>query len=154
MDGDETGVDCGGTICPSCETGKWEFTNASNSINDPIYRYGSVAIGMDDPGSYRLAVNGTIISKELEVIPEGWSDYVFEKDYQLMPLPDLRNYIKKHGRLPDIPSTNDVLHNGIALGEMQKALLAKIEELTLYILKQDLLIEEQNQRLLELEKKP
>ncbi|MCB0686145.1 MAG: zinc metalloprotease [Saprospiraceae bacterium] len=147
QNGDETGVDCGGTNCPSCEVSEWEFTNNSNTINDPIYRFGSVAIGKEDPGPYKLAVNGTIIGKELEVRPEGWSDYVFNPDYNLMPLAELRLYIDNHGKLPNIPSATEVQWEGIAIGEMNKKLLAKIEELTLYILEQDIKIAELTKKL-------
>ncbi|MBE8727455.1 hypothetical protein [Flavobacterium hungaricum] len=40
------------------------------------------------------------------------------------------------GRLENIPSENEVLQNGINLGEMNAKLLQKIEELTLYLIDQ------------------
>jgi hypothetical protein len=49
-------------------------------------------------------------------------------------LPTLRAYIQTHGHLPLIPTAADVAQNGIPLAEMNRLLLEKIEELTLYVL--------------------
>ncbi|MBL1411239.1 hypothetical protein [Sphingobacterium faecale] len=43
--------------------------------------------------------------------------------------------------LPNVPKAAEVSAQGIALGEMNKILLEKIEELTLYIIQQDKRIE-------------
>jgi hypothetical protein len=53
-------------------------------------------------------------------------------DYKLPTLKEVEMYIKENGHLKDIPSAKDVEKNGIELGEMNKLLLQKIEELTLY----------------------
>lgn len=63
-----------------------------------------------------------------------WSDYVFEKNYKLMNLPDLERYVKKHKHLPNIPSAEEVYRDGIDLADMNARLLEKIEELTLYVI--------------------
>lgn len=63
-------------------------------------------------------------------------DYVFEKDYPLMPLAHLKNYIKENKHLPEIPSAKEIDKKGMNMTEMQLHLLKKIEELTLYTLKQ------------------
>ncbi|PWB18646.1 cell wall anchor protein, partial [Flavobacterium sp. HTF] len=47
------------------------------------------------------------------------------------------------GHLENIPSEEEVLKNGINLGEMNSKLLQKIEELTLYSIDQNKKIEEQ-----------
>jgi hypothetical protein len=93
---------------------------------------GNVGIGTTNP-THLLSVNGIIRSKEI-IVNTGWSDFVFEEAYQLMPLPLLENYIKINKHLPEIPSANEVEENGISLGEMDAKLLQKIEELTLYII--------------------
>ena len=81
----------------------------------------------------RRSVN-LLFAEKIEVKPNAWSDYVFYPEYELRPLPELEQYIKKNNKLPEIPSANDVQENGIDLGNMQAKLLLKIEELTLYIL--------------------
>ena len=96
---------------------------------------GNVGIGTMNPGIYKLAVNGTIKTREVIVEITGWSDFVFKEDYALMPLDQLEKYIKSNKRLPQIPSAKDVAAKGIKVGSMQSKLLQKIEELTLYMIK-------------------
>lgn len=84
---------------------------------------------------YLLAVDGKIISEEVRVEVSGtWPDYVFEKDYALTPLHELENHITNYGHLPGIPSATQVEKEGILLGDMNRALLEKVEELTLYVI--------------------
>ncbi|WP_264537743.1 hypothetical protein [Flavobacterium sp. N1736] len=51
-------------------------------------------------------------------------------------LAEVENHIKEKGHLENIPSEEEVLKNGINLGEMNAKLLQKIEELTLYTIQQ------------------
>jgi hypothetical protein len=96
---------------------------------------GDVAIGTSAvPSGYKLAVDGHIRTREIRVDQDTWPDYVFGKNYNLLPLSQIEKYIQKNGHLPNIPSANEVETNGVELGEMNKLLLEKIEELTLYIL--------------------
>jgi hypothetical protein len=93
---------------------------------------GFVGIGMANPTN-ALAVNGTIKARELVVSVEGWPDYVFAPDYDLMPLEELDGYIRDHRHLPGIPPAEDVERGGVRVGDLQARLLRKIEELTLYV---------------------
>ena len=63
-----------------------------------------------------------------------WPDYVFNEDYALKNMDELREFVTSHHHLPNIPSALEIEKEGILLGNMQKKLLEKIEELTLYIL--------------------
>jgi hypothetical protein len=63
-------------------------------------------------------------------------DYVFESDYKLMPLDDLKSFLKQNKHLPEVPSAKDVAKNGLNYTDMQLTLLKKVEELTLYTLAQ------------------
>jgi hypothetical protein len=94
-----------------------------------------------DP-AYRLSVNGKIRAKEIRV-ETGWADYVFDKSYELPALADIKAYIEQNHHLPEIPSEQEVAKNGINLGEMNKLLLKKVEELTLYLIEKDKEKEEQ-----------
>ncbi|MBS1775046.1 MAG: hypothetical protein JSS64_02055 [Bacteroidetes bacterium] len=49
---------------------------------------------------------------------------------------ELGNYIAQHKHLPNIPSAQKVVANGVDIAEMDALLLQKIEELTLYALEQ------------------
>jgi len=64
----------------------------------------------------------------------GWADYVFDEDYELMPIEELAAYIKEHKHLPGVPSAEEVAQEGLDLGEMNKILLEKIEEQAVMIL--------------------
>jgi hypothetical protein len=106
-----------------------------NSAANVIYinAAGNVGFGTTNP-TEKLAVNGNIKCKQVEVSLTGWSDFVFQKDYSLMSLADLDAYINQHKHLPGVPSAEEVLTNGNNLGEMDAILLQKIEELTLYVI--------------------
>lgn len=94
---------------------------------------GNVGIGIPNPDS-KLSVNGTVRAREIKVDNSNWPDYVFKSDYELPTLKNIENFIKKNGRLLDMPSQIEVAKNGINLGEMNAKLLQKIEELTLYLI--------------------
>jgi hypothetical protein len=101
-----------------------------------------VGIGTANPDS-QLAVNGTIHSKEVKVDMIGWSDFVFKKEYNLPTLEEVEKHIAEKGYLKNIPGEEEVLKNGINLGEMDAKLLQKIEELTIYAIEQNKKIEQQ-----------
>ena len=67
-----------------------------------------------------------------------------------MPLNQLSKYIKENKHLPNIPSAKKVEKDGLSIGEMQVKQMEKIEELTLYTIKQqesiDLLMKELKSR--------
>ena len=94
---------------------------------------GNVGIGTLTPNE-KLAVNGMIRACEIKVEATNWPDYVFEEGYNVGTLDGLESYIKANKHLPEIPTAKEAQANGVALGEMNKLLLKKIEELTLYVI--------------------
>jgi hypothetical protein len=101
-----------------------------------VLENGNIGIGTTDPGTYKLAVEGKIGAREVEVKTGSWADFVFAKEYKLPSLETVELYIKAEKHLPNIPSADEVKTNGINLGEMNAKLLQKIEELTLYAIEQ------------------
>ncbi len=98
---------------------------------------GNVGIGTACPDA-KLCVNGVIkVSEEVTVETFGWCDYVFEDNYKLSPLSEVEKFIKQNHHLPEIPSAVTVEEEGVGLLDMNKKLLKKVEELTLYIIEQE-----------------
>ena len=108
-------------------------------INDD----GNVGIGTGTPESdYKLTVDGKIYCEKVKVVADVTApDYVFDKDYSLLPIDKLKPYIDKNKHLPDVPSAEEMKKNGLDLGDMTIILLKKIEENTLYIIEQNKEIE-------------
>ncbi len=104
--------------------------------NDNSYVMIGTNTYIDNGDLYKLSVNGKVRANSVKVYTD-WADFVFEKNYKLPLLEEVELYIKKNGHLKDIPSENDVEQNGIELGEMNKLLLQKVEELTLYLISQN-----------------
>jgi hypothetical protein len=114
---------------------------------------GNVGIGTTDTKGFKLGVNGKIAAEEVKIaLYTNWSDFVFKKDYNLPTLNEVENHIKEKGHLKDIPSEKDVRENGFYLGQMDSKLLQKIEELTLYAIKQEKQLKNQNKEIKNLKK--
>lgn len=96
------------------------------------------------PNAYGLLVERGVLTERVRVAVKSsaeWSDFVFSENYKLAPLKKVEAYIGTNGHLPDMPSAEDVVNNGLDLGQMQAKLLQKIEELTLYVIQQQKEIE-------------
>lgn len=91
-----------------------------------------IGIGTTSPG-YKLDVCGTIRAKEIRV-ESGWCDYVFEKNYKLRSIDELEQFVSKNKHLPGIVPAAEVEKEGLKVAEMSKAMMEKIEELTLYVI--------------------
>jgi hypothetical protein len=119
------------------------------SINWAGYFSGDVYISSDmrigttiQAAGYSLSVNGKIACEEVLVEDDGsWPDYVFDNNYDLMDLDELERSINKNNHLPGLPSASEVEENGFELAGMQKLVLEKVEELTLYTIEQGKMID-------------
>ena len=127
-------VDAGDNVIHLNFQNDWSRTQINGSS---IFLTGNTGIGtFNVPNDCMLSVNGKIRAKEIKV-ETGWSDFVFEDDYDLPTLEAVEKFIKTNKHLPEIPSAKEVEENGVELGKMHSKLLQKIEELTLYIIDQD-----------------
>jgi hypothetical protein len=108
-----------------------------------------IGTGSSNPDA-KLTVAGDIHSREVRVTINAGSDFVFEEEYDLRPLNELEDFLKKHKHLPGIESAKEMEEKGVELGKMDMKLLQKIEELTLYMIDFDKemdSLKEENQKL-------
>jgi hypothetical protein len=112
---------------------------------------GFIGIGTTSP-AYKLDVNGDInVAGSYNVKKGGVNynhpDYVFEPDYKMMPLEELRKYVAEKKALPGVITAEEVKKNeGFKMDELLVQMLEKLEEQTLYIFQLE-------ERIAELEKK-
>ena len=82
-----------------------------------------------------MRIDNLLCAREVKVqLATCWPDYVFNKEYNLMPLNKVEAFITENQHLPNVPSAAEVEANGVNVGEMNATLLKKVEELTLYII--------------------
>jgi hypothetical protein len=110
-------------------------SNIRLSANDNGIRvYGAFTMNTTNAFGYDMAINGDAIFNKVVVKSYGtWPDFVFLQNYNLRSLNELKLYIGENGHLPDVPSAANVEENGVDVFEMNKVLLQKVEELTLYL---------------------
>ncbi len=123
-------------------SGKLYIANGRDTANVLIYgdfAGDRVGINTTNP-AYTLDVNGDInVAGSYNVKKGGVDyshpDYVFEPDYKLMSLDELREYVHEHKSLPNVVSAEEVQKNdGFKMDELLIQVLEKVEEQTLYIL--------------------
>lgn len=117
---------------------------------------GKVGIGTTPPGGsvgdYRLFVENGIVCRDVLVKLGTWPDYVFEPNYALMPLHEMREFLRKHKHLPGIPSATELeAKKGVEVGDLQTRMLKVMEEQALYILQLEEKLQHVEQRIRVLE---
>lgn len=135
------------------------YAYANPGKNDLIVK-GNVSVGTTSSQGHKLAVAGSVIAESVTVkLKSGWPDYVFEEDYKMKSLAEIEAFIKTNKHLPGIPSQKQVEEEGVNLGEMNRKLLEKVEELTLILIQKDKIqtlqsekISDQEERIKALEK--
>jgi len=101
---------------------------------------GGVVIGpgvSKTPAGYRLYVADGVLTEKVKVAVKStndWSDRVFDASYRLRSLNEVDTYIQQNKHLPGVPSAEEVVKEGVDVGQMQAKLLEKVEELTLYVI--------------------
>jgi hypothetical protein len=119
-----------------------------SSVNDsPIVRMqinedgkiimGNVTVPTAASTPYKLYVEGGILTEKVKVALKSsaqWSDHVFAPEYNLKSLYEVEQYINQNKHLPNIPSADELVKEGVDVVEMQSKQMEKIEELTLYMI--------------------
>src|SRR5690554_5391032 len=131
-------------------------TNRKNAIT--VRKNGWVGIGTTAPtGNELLSVDGSI-----QTASSLYPDYVFEKyytgnssknpSYRFLSISEVRDFIKMHGHLPDIPKATELTRteNGKYVFDLTHLVitsLEKIEELFLHLIEQEEKLELQTHKL-------
>jgi len=114
----------------------------------------NVGIGTATTHGHKLAVAGSILTESVKVkAATNWPDYVFENDYDLQSLEKFEQYIITQKHLPGMPSASKIQKDGYELADMDKRLLKNIEELSLHLIQLNKTIQNQADRIKELETK-
>jgi hypothetical protein len=98
---------------------------------------GNNAVQMTHPNGYKLYVKEGILTEKVKIAllyTSDWADYVFAPDYKLKSLTEVEKYIQKNKHLPGVPSAEEMVSNGLDVVKTDAILMAKIEELTLYMI--------------------
>ncbi|WP_459211606.1 hypothetical protein [Aquimarina rhabdastrellae] len=126
--------------------------NTVNGVGSEIHSTGGLVLrpdiernGGDDFVSFRNSngdektrvQDGTITTDRVVLNVGSFPDYVFEEDYNLMPLNEVETYIKENKHLPNVPSEAEVIANGMSVGQINTILVEKVEELTLHTIDQE-----------------
>ena len=96
-----------------------------------------MGVGLNTPAGYKLYVEEGILTEKVKVAIKtslAWADYVFADDYSLKSLSEVEKFIQTNKHLPNVPSAQELVNNGLDLGTMQAIQMEKIEELTLYLI--------------------
>ena len=131
-----------------------DFRISKQGTGGPEFEIGSDGTVNIGPGSgtvFSISPTGDVTVTGVGLVHDV-PDYVFEDDFELMPLAALREFVRKEKHLPNVPSAKEIEANGLSLTNLQLRLLEKIEELALYTLAQDETIIELKARLAVLER--
>ena len=96
---------------PADMVGKFHLKNSSSANSNTIF-----LIENSERRLMQLNNQGLLNVREVKVDLEAWPDYVFDKNYKLIPLVEVEKFIKLNGHLPNIPNAKTVENEGVNLG--------------------------------------
>ena len=94
----------------------------------------AIVVDLGTTTNFRVDTDGKVFAREITVQTGAFPDYVFSNRYNLKTIQELDAYIKINKHLPNMPNASEVANNGLKLGAMNRLLVEKVEELTLYII--------------------
>lgn len=148
------------TVQATATQGALEVQDADGDPTIRVFNDGKVVIGkgayantgetpiflIQNENQQILKVNhdGIVWAREIKLSLDAFPDHVFRDDYELMSIEELERFIAREGHLPNVPSEQAVVSDGLKVSQLLTAQMEKIEELTLYII-------QLNERIKELE---
>jgi hypothetical protein len=120
--------------------GKLTITDTTANVDRvQIDSAGNMTVGTAASNA-KLSVIGTITSKEIKVTTSG-ADYVFADGYVLRPLAEVEAFVTRERHLPGVMTAKEMSESGLPVAQVVTVQLAKIEELTLYAIQQQKVID-------------
>jgi trimeric autotransporter adhesin len=120
---------------------------AANRLKINSKTAGFLAVGdwdaatpMPTPTGYRLIVQDGVLTEKIKVALRSsatdWADYVFEPSYKakMLSLEEIEKFTISNKHLPNVPSSEQMVKDGLDVGKTSKMFMEKIEELTLYMI--------------------
>lgn len=98
---------------------------------------GSLELKSGNLQTFKVETNGLIRGRRMKLDLNTWADYVFEPGYKLMPLSEVETFVKAEKHLPNVPSEQELKAEGADVMQLNKILMEKVEELTLYLIQQN-----------------
>ncbi len=126
-----------GSIFDRCSIEKnriaMEYTNILRN-----YLHSSVVDGdivnADSAYTYNTTTADTIVTERAMVDIDVFPDFVFDKNYCLQSIEKVEAYVKENGRLPRMPSAEEVRGKSLDAAEMYSKLMRNTEEAMLYLI--------------------
>jgi hypothetical protein len=137
------GVHNGGGVMYNDIFGNIYFSPIISSASNSASPQSLTDLNIKSNIAVKISNTGVLFAKQINVTLTGWPDYVFKKEYHLPSLSEVKTYIDKNHHLSEIPSAEQIEKDGLNLGEMNKLLLQKVEELTLYTISSDKRVREE-----------
>ena len=140
-----TSCTCQGTPTGGSNTTIWTDQTSHISTNQKVL----IGATSNLPDGYNLFVEEGILAKKMKLaLPNtsAWADYVFEENYDLRPIKEVEDFVKKNKHLPNVPSAEELGKGGIDIVTMNATLLRQIEELWLHVIE----LKKENEELKEL----
>lgn len=98
---------------------------------------GSLELRSGTLQTFKVETDGMIRGRRMKLDLNTWADYVFEPTYRLMPLREVETFVKNEKHLPNVPSEQELKAEGGDVMELNRILMEKVEELTLYLIQQN-----------------
>ena len=136
---------CEGTPTGGSNSSLWTDQTSHISTNQKVL----IGATSNLPDGYNLFVEEGILAKKMKLaLPNtsAWADYVFEENYDLRPIKEVEDFVKKNKHLPNVPSAEELGKGGIDIVTMNATLLRQIEELWLHVIE----LKKENEELKEL----
>jgi hypothetical protein len=118
------------------------FNSSTNQTPFLLEASGAMTLHNGTEKTFYVDANGLTRARRIKIDTDSWADFVFEDEYNLLPLNKLEAFLEANNHLPDVPSEEEIMKDGIDVAVMDKILLQKVEELTLYIIQLNKEVEE------------